>query len=218
MFLQTDKMPHIHIGVDIPPCGKFALIPDLGLDQIVLYRVDQKRTNIQSHGYVNSVPGGGPRHMRFSNCGKYIFLLNELSLTVETFSWDSQTGSAKSLFSTPTLTELEKGQESFNSAAEILVHPSGKWLFSSNRGHDSVTVYEAENNGSLKVIQKQPIRGAFPRNINLSPDGQWLISAGQDSNTISAHKVDNRNGKLTYQRGRIANVPNPTCLLFSNTN
>ena len=123
-------------------------------------------------------------------------------------------GKAKSLCNFPTLTETEKTGESFNSAAEILVHPSGKWIYSSNRGHDSVTVFSTNPDGSLKALQKQPIRGAFPRNINLTPSGNWLLAAGQDSNTIAAHRVDPASGKLTYQRGAMINVPQPICLLF----
>ena len=214
IFANRQDSPHPH-WCGFSPCGNFALIPDLGLDQIVIYKVISEHTAIEHHGKATAFPGGGPRHMRFSHSGEYIYLLNELNLTVETFKWDSKCGSAKSLFSIPSINEREKSGESFNSAAEILVHPSGKWLFSSNRGHDSVTVFRTEKNGSLKVIQKQPIRGAFPRNISLSPDGHWLLAAGQDSNTISAHRINQKSGKLTYERGRVINVPNPICLLFA---
>ncbi|MEK9772906.1 MAG: lactonase family protein [Opitutae bacterium] len=205
--------PHPH-WCGYSPCGNYALIPDLGLDQIVIYHVSEDKKKISPHGKAASLPGGGPRHMRFSKDGNFIYLLNELSLSVETFSWDPDLGEAKSLFSIPTLTEQEKAEESFNSAAEILVHPTGNWVYSSNRGHDSVTFFEADRDGTLQVVQKQPIRGAFPRNINLSPDGNWLLAAGQDSHTLSAHRIDPKTGKLTFQRGAVAHVPNPICLLF----
>jgi len=103
--------------------------------------------------------------------------------------------------------------ESFNSAAEILVHPQGPFVYSSNRGHDTVSVYQENSRGELQVIQVQPIRGAFPRNINLTPQADWLLAAGADSSTISAHRVDPRSGKLTYQRGAVINVPSPICIL-----
>lgn len=213
VFEKRQESPHPH-WCGFSPCGNYALVPDLGLDRIVVYRIDRERKLISPHGKVISSPGGGPRHMKFSTNGKYLYLLNELSLSVESFSWDPNLGSAASISLVKTLTENEKKAESFNSAAEILVHSSGKWVYSSNRGHDSVTAFKTEKDGSLQTIQKQPIRGAFPRNINFSPDGHWLLAAGQDSNTISAHKIDQANGKLTYLRGATINVPNPICLLF----
>ena len=153
--------------------------------------------------------------MRFSTDGKFIYLLNELSLSVTTFAWDAKKGTAKRLTTTPTISEEVKAGESFNSAAEILVHPNGEFVYSSNRGHDTVSVYQANpKTGKLKVVQVQPIRGAFPRNINLTPDADWLLAAGADSNTVAAHRVDQETGKLTYQRGSVINVPSPICILF----
>ena len=115
------------------------------------------------------------------------------------------------------LTSLEiKEGETFNSSAEILVHPNGRFVYSSNRGHDSVSVYRANSkSGKLKVVQVQPVRGAFPRNVNLTPDASWLLAAGADSNTVTAHRVDPKTGKLRYQRGSIVNVPLPICILFA---
>lgn len=187
------------------------------MDGIVIYTVDTDAPSITKHGFAESVPGGGPRHMRFSVDGKFIYLLNELSLSVSTFSWDAESGTAEMLSVVPALSEEVKAGENFNSAAEILVHPSGKFVYSSNRGHDTVSVYEADNaTGELSVTQVQPIRGAFPRNINLSPDAQWLLAAGADSDTIAVHAVDQETGKLTFQRGHVINVPSPICILFAH--
>ena len=211
---RRQESPHPH-WTGFSPDGKYALIPDLGLDQIVIYKVDSKKSFISKHGVAQSVPGGGPRHMRFSMDGKFIYLLNELSLSVTTFAWDAQKGTAKRLTTTPALSEKVKAGESFNSSAEILVHPSGSFVYSSNRGHDTVSVYQANpKTGKLKVVQVQPIRGAFPRNINLTPNADWLLAAGADSNTVAAHRVDPKTGKLTYQRGSVINVPSPICILF----
>ena len=211
---RRQDSPHPH-WCGFSPDGKFALVPDLGLDQIVIYKVNADKTAITPHALGQSVPGGGPRHMRFSIDGKFIYLLNELSLSVTTFAWDSKKGLAKTLTTTPALSEKAKAAESFNSAAEILVHPSGKFVYSSNRGHDSVTLYHAKpDTGKLKVEQIQPIRGAFPRNINLTPGADWLLAAGADSNTIAAHRIDQTTGRLTYQRGSVINVPSPICILF----
>jgi len=206
--------PHPH-WCGFSPCGNFALVPDLGLDQIVIYQVDE--TKIASHGTVQSVPGGGPRHMRFSTDGRWIFLLNELNLTISTFSWNKISGQAFPVSNTPTLDNEIKNRESFNSAAEILAHPNGRWVYSSNRGHDSVSVFRNNEQGQLTRTQVQPIRGAFPRNINLTPNGMWLLAAGQDSHTVTGHKIDSGTGLLTYQRGSITQAPNPVCLVFHST-
>jgi 6-phosphogluconolactonase len=206
--------PHAH-WVGFSPDLRFALVPDLGLDGIVIYRINAELTALERHGFAASVPGGGPRHMRFSPDGKFIYLLNELALSVTTFAWDAAAGTARRLATVPALSEEAKRREAFNSAAEILVHPNGRYVYSSNRGHDTVTVYRAEPaTAALEVIQVQPVRGAFPRNINLSPDGGWLLAAGADSNTVSVHKVDPASGQLTYQTKGVINVPAPICILF----
>ena len=127
------------------------LVPDLGMDKIIIYLVDDNQRSVSYHGYADAWAGGGPRHMRFSKDGKFIYLLNELNLTIETFSWDSDKGEATSIHLLPTLTEAEKEEESFNSAAEILVHTNGNWVYSSNRGHDSVSVFKTRKDGSLRL-------------------------------------------------------------------
>tara|TARA_B100000035_G_scaffold36408_2_gene27547 strand:+ start:4555 stop:5676 length:1122 start_codon:yes stop_codon:yes gene_type:complete len=211
---RRQDSPHPH-WAGFSPDGNYALIPDLGLDQIVIYKVDTKKPAITEHGVAQSVPGGGPRHMRFSADGKFIYLLNELSLSVTTFAWNAKKGTAERLSTTPAISEKVKAGESFNSAAEILIHPNGKFVYSSNRGHDTVSVYQANaETGKLKVVQVQPVRGAFPRNINLTPDSNWLLAAGADSNTIAAHRIEQETGRLTYKRGSIINVPSPICILF----
>jgi 6-phosphogluconolactonase len=208
------EAPHPH-WCGFSPDGKYALVPDLGLDGIVIYAIDSDKPSITKHGFAKSVPGGGPRHMRFSNDGRFIYLLNELSLSVSVLSWDASTGRAGLLSETPTLSVEAKAAENFNSAAEILVHPAGPYVYASNRGHDSVTAFRIHESGTaLEVIQVQPIRGAFPRNINLDPSGKWLLAAGADSNTIAVHAVDSDTGRLTYQRGSVINVPAPICILF----
>jgi 6-phosphogluconolactonase len=213
---ERQKSPRPH-WCGFSPDGKYALVPDLGMDAIVIYAIDSAKPAILRHGIAAAVAGGGPRHMRFSNDGRFIYLLNELSLSVSVFSWDAATGGARLRSTVAALSEAEKAAESFNSAAEILVHPVGPFVYSSNRGHDSVTVYQmGDGGGSLEVVQVQPVRGAFPRNINLDPTGRWLLAAGADSNTVSVHAVDPVSGRLRYQRGAVINVPGPICILFGS--
>ncbi len=210
----VQEKPHAH-WTGFSPDGRFALVPDLGLDGIVIYRIDLAKPAIERHGFAASVPGGGPRHLRFSPDGKFIYLLNELSLSVTTFAWDAAAGTAQQLANVPSLSAEVKAKEAHNSGAEILVHPSGRFVYFSNRGNDSVTVFRADPaTSAVQVIQVQPVRGAFPRNIALSPDAGWLLAAGADSNTIAAHKVNPTTGELTYQTKGVINVPAPICILF----
>lgn len=212
---RRQDQPHPH-WCGFSPDGRFAFVPDLGMDGIVIYRVDAAKPAVTRHGFAASVPGGGPRHMRFSVDGGFIYLLNELSLSVTTFNYDAASGSATLSTTTPTLSEEVKAKEMFNSAAEILVHPTGRFVYASNRGNDSVTAFRADpETGRLEVIEVEPIRGAWPRNINLDPSGRWLLAAGADSNTISVLAVDQNTGELTYQRQSIISVPDPICILFA---
>ena len=207
--------PHPH-WCGFSPDGKFALVPDLGMDGIVIYAVDTDHAAISKHGFAASIPGGGPRHMRFSVDGKFVFLLNELALSVTTFAYDAGAGTLTPLSTTPTLTETVKAKETFNSASEILVHPSGNFVYSANRGNDSVTVYRANpSTGELTVVEVEPIRGAWPRNINLHPSGKWLLAAGAQSNTVSVFDIDPGTGELIFQAGNVINVPAPICILFA---
>ena len=211
---KRQDSPHPHY-CGFSPDGKFALVPDLGLDQFVIYKIDLDKPAITKHGVGQSIAGGGPRHMKFSPDGKFIYLLNELSLSVTTFAWDAEAGTATALTTTQAISDETKAAETFNSSAEILVSPDGKFVYSSNRGHDTVSVYQADlATGKLEVVQVQPIRGAFPRNINFDLTSTWLLAAGADSHTVAAHKIDPETGKLTYHRGAVIQVPAPICILF----
>lgn len=211
---RQDK-PHPH-WCGFSPDGRFAFVPDLGMDGIVIYRVDPDAPAMQRHGFAASIPGGGPRHMRFSADGAFIFCLNELDVSVSTFRYDAEAGTAKYLSTTPALSEEVKAREEFNSGAEILAHPSGRFVYSSNRGHDSITGYRVEpESGALTVIGTEPIRGAWPRNINMDASGRWLLAAGAHSDTISVFAIDPESGRLTYKKQSIINVPNPICVLFA---
>jgi 6-phosphogluconolactonase len=212
---KRQDAPHPHQCV-FSPDGRFALVPDLGADGVVIYRVDAANGALVRHGFAASVPGGGARHLRFAPDGRAFHLLNELTLSVTTFAWDATKGEATRGATVAALTADEQAGETFNSAAEIVVHPSGRWYYTSNRGHDTVTVFASDPAGApLRRIQLQPVRGAFPRNIALAPGGEWLLAAGADSNTLSVHRVDQASGRLTYQTKGVINVPAPICIVFA---
>jgi 6-phosphogluconolactonase len=211
---SRQKEPHPH-SCCFSPDGRFALVPDLGLDGVAVYRVDAAAPALSWHGFVKAPPGAGPRHMRFSADGRFIYVLNELSLAVSAYAWDAEAGRASLLATVPTLSEEAKAGETHNSAAEIVAHPSGRSLYASNRGNDTVTVFRADPaTAALEAIQVQPVRGAFPRNIGLSPCGGWLLAAGADSHTVAVHKADPESGRLTYQTRGVIQVPVPICVLF----
>lgn len=211
---KRQDTPHPHY-CGWSPDGRFALVPDLGLDGIVIYRVNAQGPSLERHGFAASVRGGGPRHLKFSPDGKFIYLLNELSVSLTTFAWDAAAGTARLLGEVPSISEAMKAKETHNSGAEIVLHPSGRYAYFSNRGHDTVTVFRTDPaTGAAEVIQVQPVRGAFPRNINLAPGGEWLLAAGADSNTVSVHRLNAQTGELTYQVKGVVNVPAPICIVF----
>jgi 6-phosphogluconolactonase len=155
--------------------------------------------------------------MKFSRDGQFIFLLNELSLSVSTFAYNSETAEATLRSTKPTLSDAVKAEESFNSASEILVHPNGQFVYAANRGHDSVTAFRINpETGHLDVIDVEPIRGAWPRNINIDASGRWLLAAGAHSNTVAVFEIDPATGQLTYQRNSVINVPNSICVLLND--
>lgn len=210
---QSTAHPH---WTGFSPDGKFAFVPDLGTDQIHSYKVRQDFSGITNHFISKTIPGGGPRHMRFSVNGRFIYLLNEMALSISTFSYDPRLGQTKRVALTPILPASIKAKEVFNSAAEIVVHPNGKWLYTSNRGHDSISVFEIEpKSGQLNHLESEAIRGAWPRNINIDPSFQWILAGGQHSSTVSVFKIDPKSGQLSFRPKNIIHVPAPSCILFA---
>ena len=211
---RQDK-PHAH-WVGTSPDNRFVFVPDLGMDKVVIYRLDAQRADLAPHGFGQAPPGGGPRHMKFHTSGKYIYVLNELELSVTVFAYDAENGKMVALETIPTVPEEEKAKETFVSASEIRVHPSGKYVYAANRGHDTITAMSvAPDSGKLTLIEREPIRGSWPRNFNLDPTGKWLLAAGRDSNTLAVFKVNLETGELTYTRTMVM-VPTPICVLFGS--
>ena len=175
---RRQNSPHAHYcGFDVD--NKFAFVCDLGLDRVKIYKIDHEKRELVEHGEAVCEPGGGPRHMKFHPGGKYAFVLNELAMSLSVFDYDAASGSMNLKQTVKTIPDSSRDNEVFNSASEILVHPGGKFVYSANRGNDTVSVFEFdEAAGELKRIQIEPVRGSWPRNINLSPDGNWLLAAG----------------------------------------
>ena len=209
---RQDK-PHAH-WTGTSPDNQFAFVPDLGLDKVVIYKLDAEKGKLVSHGFGVCPPGGGPRHMKFHPNGKYVFVLNELALSITCFNYDAKAGTMHPFQTIQTLTDEVKAKETFNSASEIRVHSSGKFVYSANRGHDSISVFRVDQaTGKLSFVESEPIRGGWPRNFNIDPSGRWIVAAGRDSNTATVFRIDQETGELTFTR-QTAVVPSPICVLF----
>ncbi|MBX3422490.1 MAG: lactonase family protein [Pirellulaceae bacterium] len=206
--------PHAH-WVGFSPDLRFAFAPDLGLDKVVIYRVETKSAELVEHGAGQLPPGAGPRHMKFHPNGTWIYVLNELNLSVSLFDWDAVSGQMTLRETVPTVPQAQLERLRNKSCSEIRVHPSGRFIYAANRGHDTVTVFSVGDDGRLREIQNEPVRGATPRNINLDPSGQWLLAAGQDSHTLASFAIDQQTGIITYANSVIS-TPAPICVLFAH--
>lgn len=208
---DRQKGPHPHwVGTD--PDNRFLFVPDLGADKIVIYRIDHEKKSIAPHGHGTAVPGGGPRHMKFSSDAKFAYVLNELLLSVTVFAYDAEGGTLNPIQTIETLAESE--QEVPNKASEIRIHPNGKFVYAANRGHDSIAVFSRDaQTGKLTFVELESIRGCWPRNFNIDPSGKWLIAGGRYSNTLSVFLVDDQTGNLIFS-GNIENCPSPICIAF----
>lgn len=206
---------HAH-WVGFSPDNRYAFVPDLGLDQVVIYKLDADNAIITPHGAGKVPAGGGPRHMKFHTSGKFIFVLNELSLSVTVFDWDPAAGTMKPKQTIPTVPKSLLTREQFTSASEIRVHPSGQYVYSANRGHDTITAFRVnQSSGELAVIELENVRGATPRGMNVDPSGRWLLAAGQDSHTLAAFAIDTETGELQYNRS-VVMAPSAICVLFEH--
>lgn len=207
---QTASHPH---WVGTSPDNRFLMVPDLGKDAVVVYTLDLDSGKAVKHSEIPSPPGAGPRHMKFHTTGKYAYVLNELSLSVSVYGYDAKDAKFNKLQEIEALPDGLK-DEQLQSAAEIRVHPTGKFVYTSNRGHDSITVFAVDQeSGKLNFVQREPIRGAWPRNFNIDPTGKWLLAAGRHTNTLTLFSIDQESGKLSYRRKSV-NVPAPICVLF----
>ena len=207
---QKDSHPH---WVGTSPDNRFMLVPDLGKDATVVYELDAKTAKIKKHSEAKSPPGAGPRHMKFHTSGKFAYVLNEMSLDISVFKFNAADAAFESIQLIKTLPENLKDKH-LNSAAEIRVHPSGKFVYSSNRGHDSIAAFSVDQaTGQLTFMEHAHVRGAWPRNFNIDPTGKWLLVAGRHSNTLTVFEIDSSTGQLTYHR-QCVNVPAPICVLI----
>jgi len=209
---QRQEGPHAHF-MTTDPANRLALVCDLGLDQVLVYQLDPARGSLTPHNPPAAAlePGSGPRHLAFHPGGRFAYVINEMKSTITVFSFDSRHGVLSPLQTISTLPEDFKGS---SSCAEIEIHPSGKFAYGSNRGHDSLAVFAVDaKKGTLSLVEHQSTQGKTPRHFALVPGGKWLLAENQDSDSIVVFGVDAKSGKLT-PTGQKLEVGRPVCVQF----
>ncbi len=204
------KAPHAHC-INFDAAGQFAYAADLGIDKVLIYKVDaagKLALATPTHGQVK--PGAGPRHFAIHPTQKYAYVINELDRTVTTFQRNEKTGALTSI---QTLSTVPANVTS-GSTAEIFVHPSGKFVYGSNRGHDSIAIFQVDpKTGKLTVAGHESTQGKTPRSFGISPCGRFLLAANQNSHTVVVFRIDAKTGALKAT-GEVVNVPTPVCVVF----
>jgi 6-phosphogluconolactonase len=206
--------PHAHF-IEASARNRFAYLADLGLDRVLIYKFDGEK-GILSRGQPEDsfsaklAPGTGPRHIAFSADGRFMYVLGEIDSTVTVFANDAK----ETYRPIQKISALPSGFAGENTAAEIAIHPSGRFLYTSNRGDDSIAVFAIDKgSGRLTFEQRISSGGKTPRNFALTPDGSRLLAANEDSGNIVEFTIDKTTGKLASV-GQVAKVPSPVCLVF----
>lgn len=209
---QTEA--HVH-SVNISPDNRFVIVCDLGLDKVFTYALDPAKATLTPAAipFIATAPGAGPRHSAFSPDGRHLFVINELDSTLVSYRYDAATGALTPLDTRSTLPADFTGT---SHCAEVRVHPDGRFVYGSNRGHDSIVVFAFDAaSGRLDLVEHVPTGGRNPRNFALSTDGAWLVAANQNSDSLHVLRVDPATGRLTAT-GSTAGVPLPVCVQFAH--
>ena len=206
--------PHAHC-VRFDPSGRFAVEADLGIDKVHVFQFsnssEQGVSPLKLVNTISAKPGSGPRHVAFHPSGKFLFVNGELDVTLNAYRLDSQTGATEPLSS---LSTLPPGNYPGSSTAETVVHPSGKFVYVSNRGHNTIARFGFDAvTGNLTALGHTETGGKTPRNFNIDPTGKWLLAANQDSGTVTVFRINAETGDLT-KVGSPVEVPAPVCLVF----
>lgn len=205
---ERQREPHPH-SVNVSPDGNYLYVPDLGVDRIVIYRIDAADGTLTRIGETATAPGAGPRHFTFHPRGRVAYGINELDSTITAYAYDATDGSLTEMQTVPT---LPTGHGGVSTCADLHVHPNGRFVYGSNRGHDSIAIFAIGGDGRLEPVGHEPTRGHTPRNFALDPAGAVLLAANQDSDTIVTLRVDSATGEL-HPTGHVAAVPSPVCVV-----
>ncbi len=207
---NRQKGPHAHCVV-LDAGNRYALAADLGIDKVMVYRPDFEQGKLLPNDppFVRSEPGSGPRHIAFHPTGKYVYVIEELSSTIAAYTYDADAGTLKPFQKIGT---LPAGFQGANTCADIHVHPSGRFLYGSNRGHNSIAIFAVDDKtGGLRLLGHEPTQGKTPRNFAIDPSGTFLLVANQDSGTIVSFRINQDLGAL-IPTGQVCRVSMPVCL------
>jgi len=207
---ERQEAPHAH-AIAMSPDNHFALVADLGLDEVFVYPFDVSRGTLGQPRIVKTEPGVGPRHLTFSNDAKFVYVINELKSSITVYSFDPRDGA---MSPQQTISSLPTKFTGESNSAEIVLHPSGKFLYASNRGDDSIAAFAVDpSKGTLALIGHISTGGKTPRSFAINPSGQWLLAANQNSNSVVAFHIDRESGKLT-PTGQSIEVKSPAMVDF----
>jgi len=207
---KRQKAPYAH-SIVISPDNRFALAADLGIDKVLIYRLDAAASKLSVNAAQASVsvePGSGPRHLTFHPNGKSVYLINELKNTVTFFAYEPQSGK---LTTQQTISTLPADFDGVTHTADVKITPNGKFLYGTNRGHDSIACYRIGDDGMLSLIKIEPSLGKGPQNLLITPDGQWLICANMPGNSVVVFRINSKTGELT-PTGEPISMPMPSCI------
>lgn len=209
---QRQSEPHAH-SVNFSKDNRVVVAADLGMDKVMIYRADPATGKLTANDppFATVAPGSGPRHFAFHPNGKYAYVINEMASTVTAFSYNP---SNSALSEIQTISTLPDGYSENTTTAEVQVHPSGEFLYGSNRGHDSITVFRIDQStGKLTTVEREPTQGKTPRNFRMDPTGKYLFAANQQSDSVVVFRIDPKTGELT-PTGTSVKVPAPMCVRF----
>jgi 6-phosphogluconolactonase len=208
---ERQEGPHAH-SIDLSPDDRFAIVDDLGLDETLVYKFDSsKGTLAPDPTLAKADPGAGPRHFAFHPNGKLGYVIDEMGSKVAVFRYDAIGGALRQ---SQTISTLPKSFSGHNDAAEIQVHPSGKFLYASNRGHNSITVFAIDaNEGTLTFVEYASTKGESPRNFEIAPRGSLLFAANEKSDDLVIFRINPQTGHLTAT-GKVLELAQPVCVKF----
>jgi 6-phosphogluconolactonase len=212
---RQDKA-HAH-SIDLSPDNRFAMVDDLGLDELLVYKFDSASGSLTPNNpsFVKLDPGAGPRHFALSPGGMFAYVVSEMHSTVTTFSNDKKTGTLRPV---QTISALPKDFTGKNDDAEIEIHPTGKFLYASNRGSDTITLFAIDpHKGTLTPVEYTPTQGKIPRSFEIDPTGKFLFAENQKSDNIVVFRIDANTGRLT-PTGQVLDVASPVCVKFMRVN